>query len=164
MISKVPWRTFGHSLAIEVNAWAWQACSGVLAFLSPACADETKATATAVATRTFHTGFSLANGFRHCSEYGFAHPGLAHCLRCVRYFVTTFTPLRPFASGCFFRLPVPGNGSSERGLLTSTTDKNCAATKPANATSLRRFSRTSPPNALQSKQLSKYSGQKGPGA
>jgi len=53
MISKVPWRTFGHSLAIEAKAWAWQACSGVLAFFSAACADETKATAAAVAMAVF---------------------------------------------------------------------------------------------------------------
>ena len=58
-ISKVPWRTFGHSLAIEAKAWAWQACSGVLAFLSAACATETKATATAVASRILLTGSSL---------------------------------------------------------------------------------------------------------
>jgi hypothetical protein len=53
IISKVPWRTFGHSLAIEAKAWAWQACSGVLAFLSAAYADETKATTAAVAMAVF---------------------------------------------------------------------------------------------------------------
>jgi len=59
----VPWRTFGHSLAIEAKAWAWQPCSGVLAFFSAACAGERKAAAVAVANKNFLTfDFSWANG------------------------------------------------------------------------------------------------------
>src|SRR5215472_4942218 len=57
IISKLPRRTFGHSLAIEANAWVWQTCSGVLAFFSAARADERKATA-ATDIAAIASGFS----------------------------------------------------------------------------------------------------------
>ncbi len=34
IISKLPRKTLGHSLAMEAKAWAWQACPAVLDFSS----------------------------------------------------------------------------------------------------------------------------------
>jgi putative ABC transport system substrate-binding protein len=51
------------------------------------------------------------------------------------------------AGALAIRLRVPGDGSSQRCVLTSTTDRNCAAIRPANASALSKFSIGSPPNA-----------------
>src|SRR5258706_14984633 len=50
IISNFPLRTFGHSLAIEAKAWAWQACCGVF---SAACVGEWKAATAAITSKIF---------------------------------------------------------------------------------------------------------------